>query len=144
MAGSVTASSIAANILSWIDHAGAEPEGGAELVAVPEGEGIPGDQRHRSSWRRRGGPAGDEGILVGVAAGDLPRASHVPGNPQLESVGALAPRLHRFRRIESVRCGRVGPVETIGRRRERQSVEHVPLGAHFVVRELLGARVPSW
>ena len=77
-------------------------------------------------------------LLVGVPADHLPgrrdRAVHV----ELEALGPLAAGLHRARRIGRVRRRRVGPVEPVHRRGEREPVEHVPLGADLVVLELLG------
>ena len=98
----------------------------ADLVVVPEREGV---VRHLGDLcpgarGRRG--AGDERVLIRIPAGDLPGARDASIRADFEAVRALAAGLHDPRRIIRIGRSRVGAVQPVDCRRDGQRLPACP------------------
>ena len=119
-----------------VDHAEAETQSAAEVVAIPQAELL---------LRRLGQSDGlialQPGIEPGIAAADLPVGPYSPGQRQFDTLGAGLADVDGYERVQRVRSGGIDPVEAEEGRSDVQVGPDVPFGPDLVIDELLGLKV---
>ena len=115
-----------------------ERQAAEHFVVVPQREGVMRHECDLRAFDRGDCRAADERILISVAAGNAPLRRHKAIQSEFVTVCTLTAGLQDSRRIVWISRSRVGPILPVKRCRERQIATDVPLGAEFVIRELLG------
>src|SRR5262249_31936460 len=124
-------------------HIGATQEGEAyaefrqNLIVIPQREGVVRDLGDLRSRARRRSSTGNECVLPGVAAHNIPSTCDASVPSQLEAICALTSGLHDPRGIVGVRRACVRAIETIYGGGEGQATPHIPLNAGLVNGEFL-------
>ena len=114
-----------------MDHAEAQPQSVADIIAVPQAELVLGQlpQAHIVI-------SAQCAILPGIACAHLPIGQHATSHGKFEALGARLSDIDACQRVSRIGCGRVGAIKLEQGSGDVQVWPDIPFCTQFVIGEL--------